>query len=75
MNKLDENCVGITFELKGSTNIDEAKLNSVILLIRNLRQYQEWDYPKNEVEIITRNRTIDDAIKILETMKIDIKEM
>ena len=64
---MDENCIGITFELTGTTDIDEMKLNSIILLISELRKNEVH----NEIDVKNRNRTINDAIKILETMKID----
>ena len=63
--------LSITFTINNPKNIWESKINTAFLLLNNLKLLEEdtgWDY---EEKVKAKNKTIDDLIIELYTLKID----
>ena len=66
--------LSITFTINNPKSIWESKINTAFLLLNNLKLLEEetnWDY---EEKVKAQNKTIDDLIIELYTLKKDKKE-
>ena len=62
--------LGIKFSLESTTNIRKSNINTLVLLINELCKNEKEEMCFNEFEVKYINKTIDDAIQILEILKI-----
>lgn len=62
--------LGVKFNLESTTNIRKSNINTLILLINELYKNEKEKMCFDKFEVKCINKIIDDAIQILEILKI-----